>query len=402
MISPHSVAKFSTPKKRVRLDWPSSRRLTCALLLVAASCLALPALAGSSTALPRPSGPYGVGVVDLPLQDPARPGNYSDGTTSPSREIMVRVWYPAHTSRQNPTTTYLDEISAAYFSTVVPNLPATTGSSTTTHGVACARFDCGRHARPVVLFSPGLQGAVAGYQTLIEDLASHGYVVFGVDSPDVSGVTVFPDGHSRRQVMPDQDDDDDTFDEWAAALATADLDYVARQLPRLNRDESLPFAGGLDLHAVAAVGHSIGGAAAVEACLGNPAIRMAINLDGSLRGERYKQPIHQPMLMVLADDHPDDPSVKTFLPNLGPRSAAVHIAGTGHWSFTDIGFLISANGGDTTTDPLYGRIAPTRAIHLTRLIVRSFLDTALRGEGGEFSPQGFRECPEISFVPVGR
>lgn len=401
MISHPSVAKSSSLQHRSRLGWASPRRLTGAFLLVAAGCLALPALAGPAVALPRPSGPYGVGVVDLPLQDPARPGNYSDGTASPNREIMVRVWYPAHTPCQSPTTTYLDEISDAYFSTVVPNWPATIGSGTTTHGVASARFLRGRHARPVVLFSPGLQGAVAAYQALIEDLASHGYVVFGVDSPDVSGVTVFPDGHSRRQVMPDQDDDDDTFDEAAAALAAADLDYVARQLPRLNRDESLPFAGNLDLLAVAAVGHSIGGAAAVEVCLENPAIRMAINLDGSLRGERYKQPIRQPMLIVLADDHPDDPSVKTFLPNLGPRSAAVHIAGTGHWSFTDIGFLLSANGVDTTTEPLYGRISPTRAVHLTRLIVRSFLDSTLRGEGGDFSPQTFREYAEISFAPIG-
>jgi predicted dienelactone hydrolase len=108
---------------------------------------------------------------------------------------MVRVWYPARTRSRMPTTAYLDTISAEYLAGMVPELPVPATEDIATHSVAGARLQRGCQTRPVVLFSPGLQGVVAFYQSLLEDLASQGYIVFGVDSPDVSGVTVFPDGH---------------------------------------------------------------------------------------------------------------------------------------------------------------------------------------------------------------
>ena len=400
---PHISSTLPLPlRSRTTAAWRGLRRTAIALLLVASGGLVVHANERPPVALPEVSGPYGVGVVDLPLTDSSRAGEYSDGSTSAGREIMVRVWYPARTRSRMPTTAYLDTISAEYLAGMVPELPVPATEDIATHSVAGARLQRGCQTLPVVLFSPGLQGVVAFYQSLLEDLASQGYIVFGVDSPDVSGVTVFPDGHIHRQVMPDESDDDDTFDEYAAALAAADLQFVARQLPRLNRDANLPFAGALNLHAVAAVGHSIGGAAAVEACLGDPAIRTAINLDGSFRGERYKQPLRKPILYVAASDHPDDPTVKTFLANVRPGSAAVSIAGTGHWSFTDLGILIEANGGDTASMGLFGTIATVRAVHIARGVTRSFLDSTLALGCGGFSRWSLRKWPEVSFQSNSR
>ena len=52
---------------------------------------------------------------------------------------------------------------------------------------------------PVVLFSPGFGVERELYAGLVEDLASHGYVVVSIDHPHDAGVVEFPDG---RVVIP--------------------------------------------------------------------------------------------------------------------------------------------------------------------------------------------------------
>src|SRR6476646_138342 len=52
---------------------------------------------------------------------------------------------------------------------------------------------------PVVLFSPGFGAERELYAGLIEDLASHGYIVVAIDHPHDAGIVEFPDG---RVVIP--------------------------------------------------------------------------------------------------------------------------------------------------------------------------------------------------------
>lgn len=47
---------------------------------------------------------------------------------------------------------------------------------------------------PVVIMRAGASAPVMNYSALAEDLASHGYVVVGVDAPYRTSVVVFPDG----------------------------------------------------------------------------------------------------------------------------------------------------------------------------------------------------------------
>ena len=49
---------------------------------------------------------------------------------------------------------------------------------------------------PVVLFSTGYGIERQLYTGLVEDLASHGYVVVAIDHPHDANIVSFPDGHT--------------------------------------------------------------------------------------------------------------------------------------------------------------------------------------------------------------
>jgi predicted dienelactone hydrolase len=70
-----------------------------------------------------------------------------------------------------------------------------------THSVRDAKISDEQPSYPVVVMRGGFSGLVAGYTSLAEDLASHGYVVVGFDAPYLTSIVVFPDGR-RSSARP--------------------------------------------------------------------------------------------------------------------------------------------------------------------------------------------------------
>jgi alpha-beta hydrolase superfamily lysophospholipase len=136
------------------------------------------------------------------------------------------------------------------------------------------------------VLSPGNATNVAFYATIAEELASHGYVVAGVDHPYQVAAVVLPDGTvASYDAVPDQL----PVSERQAAVAAkieervADIRFVLDQLASLARDGSL-LEGRLDLDQVGIMGHSNGGLAAVEACREDVRLRACLNVDGQQAG----------------------------------------------------------------------------------------------------------------------
>ena len=115
---------------------------------------------------------------------------------------------------------------------------------------------------PLLLFSPGFGGTPVDYSSQLEDLASHGYVVAGLD-------------HAADLL--------DAF-EPRAALWAQDL-LAAKQM--LLRS---PLRGRIDANRIGAFGHSHGGRSAAAACLLDSAIRACLNQDGRLDDIRLLRP----------------------------------------------------------------------------------------------------------------
>jgi predicted dienelactone hydrolase len=223
--------------------------------------------------LPRPTGSAPVGRTELSLTDTGRTDPFA--TDGRKRELAVWIWYPAAAGADEPTAPYVP----AGWAPLVSDVPLSqdlTAVSTNAH--EAAKLD-GRP--PVVVLQPGLGLPVAGYTTLAEDLASHGYAVIGINETG-SAAVVFPDGHVVP-ATPQGNVSGPNVDEWYASAGRVtnvwadDAQFVVKQLAA-----DPPQIGALDFSRIAYIGHSLGGAAAYEGCAQDSRCSAAVDLDGTL------------------------------------------------------------------------------------------------------------------------
>ena len=137
---------------------------------------------------------------------------------------------------------------------------------------------------PILIFSHGMTGFRNQNTFQIEELASHGYIVVGIDHAYDAAATVYPDG---REVLINkhQLSGFEALDEHMT-LWTQDVSFILNRLEQLNKqDEQDRFTGRLDLERIGMFGHSYGGATAAQMLLKDSRIKAAINMDGTLYGE---------------------------------------------------------------------------------------------------------------------
>ncbi len=259
--------------------------------------------------LPEPTGTYGVGRTPvLHFEDTARLETF---TSAPDdyRQIMVQIWYPTAKNTDGSIAAYMDaqtaeayamvtaetlaaavdaEASAlcgslsAFFSSVTPN-----AMDSVPPVEVDARF-------PVLIFSPGNSQIYQMYQTIIEEVVSHGYVVAAINHPHISAFTVLSDGSMVESCTVDLED------YYAPhSLLVADILFLAGQLNTVQiQGASLP----LDMGNMGFFGHSIGGSAAVEACLQMAQAKGAIDIDGLLWGDSHQQAVEKPLFLYCPNN----------------------------------------------------------------------------------------------------
>lgn len=140
----------------------------------------------------KPDGPFPVGVVSRLLTDPSRRNRYGVSTAC---SFMVTVWYPAVAAAGrlpaplehpeiagDPTVSYGNW---AYFMDRMPHLA--------THALPDMPCTSNEAPYPVLLFSPATLGGHAHAAERGPYLASHGYVVVGIEHYDCFA-TILPDG----------------------------------------------------------------------------------------------------------------------------------------------------------------------------------------------------------------
>ncbi|MGK5738083.1 hypothetical protein [Micromonospora sp. URMC 103] len=137
--------------------------------------------------LPAPTGPHPVGAVDLHLIDCSRTDPWT--ATPAHRELMVSLSYPATEVGRFPRAPHMLPGAAAHFGSAAGvgvslyGIPA--GSvdfaATRTSGHRGAPVARQERPYPVVLYSPGAGDPRAWGTSLVQDLASRGYVVVTID-----------------------------------------------------------------------------------------------------------------------------------------------------------------------------------------------------------------------------
>src|SRR5512140_1458912 len=151
--------------------------------------------------IPGPTGRYAVGRTELFFTDSARTEPFRS-PLSARREIAVFVWYPTEArqgARRAAYVPHLHAIANALGDSLTHNefglaqSPIASGA-VLSHSIANAPLLTARRPLPVLLFSHGFGESSVTYSAQLEDLASHGYVVFGIDHPfDAYAVWLRPD-----------------------------------------------------------------------------------------------------------------------------------------------------------------------------------------------------------------
>ena len=171
---------------------------------------------------------------------------------------------------------------------------------------------------PVLVYVNGWGGSRWENTALMQELASHGYVVAASDQPtgvfdgvDLSGSfdTSSPAAWQR------------TLD-IAKVKLSAQVNVAGRVLDRLvalDEEHGHPFAGRLDMTRAGIVGFSFGGATAAEAAA-DPRFRGVVNIDGLLFGSAKQHGVAAPYLELSDDKTPTE--ARDHSPTLAPRTLA--------------------------------------------------------------------------------
>jgi dienelactone hydrolase len=188
--------------------------------------------------------------------------------------------------------------------------------------------------KPCIVFSHGWETSPKAYESLLKELASHGYMVVSVGHP------------SSSQPYSGLIDSEKEFFEDKTSIQANNLGFVIDWIQKGERNPSKQ---------IVLAGHSMGGAASVLASQNHPQIAGCINLDGSLKGESgvRTKGLEIPFLMVLADHLKDAVPSEEFeafsawktkeydlmiqdwekLIQNSPKSRKMQITGIGHMDF---------------------------------------------------------------------
>ena len=236
--------------------------------------------------LPKPSGPHSVGSVIFRWTDTSRPETF---TADPSdhRQVIAQAWYPtdATTGRAVPYFEAQGRLPSSIAG--LPSFMFASFGSVATHATVATPVSAAQRTWPVLFFSPGLSIPREPYTALCADLASRGYVVVALSVPYESAVSVLAGGRVVGQTIhPDvMGPPPHPALERLIDIRVADSRFALDQLDRLAQLEPRsPLAGHLDLQHVGIVGHSIGGATAVQVMASDPRFKVGVNLDGKLFG----------------------------------------------------------------------------------------------------------------------
>ncbi|MFG1607675.1 alpha/beta hydrolase family protein [Actinoplanes sp. NPDC049265] len=358
-------------------------------LLLAATLAAPPVATVTQLTLPPPTGPDRVGTVTLHLVDRSRPDPWV--ASERVRELMVQIWYPARTVRGYPRADWVSPGLAARI-----NPPGSGFALPVTHGHVGAPPRPGRH--PVVVYSPGFGLERTGSTALVEDLASHGYVVVTIDHTHDASFVEFPDGRVATGAIPPPagpDEEAELFERILDVRVT-DTTFV------LDRLRTTGLARHLDLSRVGMFGVSLGGATAAETMRRDRRVRAGADLDGTFFGPVLRTGLDRPFLMMGADyegDEQDDTWTAFWGRLRGPRHW-VQLDDARHLSFTDFQVLLPQTGAPPEEiTPIVGSINGPRSVAVQRAYLRAFFDRHLRHRPGRLLDGPSARYPEMRFLP---
>lgn len=393
--------------------------------------------------LPVPTGRHAVGVRTAELMDTSRRDTVEAGA---DRRIVVSIWYPTVEPGPAPApwlppaleASYLEHLATEVLAPAPSGPPSGSGQPvgtppggsvppgggpvlmTAPPTEPATPIDLAGTALPIgpatisatptravtgglVVYSPGFRGVRAHGTTIGSELASQGHVVVAIDHPGDAIAVQLTDGTIRAadESLPDIAQN--------VAVRTADVRFLLDVIDRtVSTSTATAPAGwpaeifdGLDTERVIALGHSLGGATALNALAADPRIIAAVDLDGSLVSAPEFRDLadvataigDHPFMILVGDGHgPDgnDPTLSEFWDAGRGWARWIEIIGAGHLSFSDQGILLEQmmSAGTIPSDRAAGvetaiGTAPTAdVVEAVRTMVSAFIAEHHGGASG--------------------
>jgi len=360
--------------------------------------------------LPAPTGHRRTGTVTLHLVDPSRPDPWVPAQRV--RELMIQLWYPAAAADGYPRAPYMTAATARAYEKIM-SLPALNWPVTAAHLGAPVHQRAG--GWPVVLYSHSLGGERFETTSLVQDLASRGYVVVTIDHVHDADVVVLPDGRVATCEVPAPTVDAPTpVTTKEIESRVADVRFVLDQLAVLNgggnpdhEHRTLPrgLRGALDLRRTGMFGQSDGGSATAHALHVEPRLTAGVNLDGTLWTPQAIAGSDRPLLL-FGRQGLDSFEARTWAQfrtrQPGPR-LQLSLKGSTHDTFTDFAALVPQVAPILGEPPSWvvkgiGTINGPRAVAVERAYIAAYFDTYLRHHVSGLLNGPSPRYPEVAFT----
>ena len=148
--------------------------------------------------LPKPSGEHAVGVRTFEIADASRSGLFNAPPGSP-RRLLARVWYPAGDVSGHTQRPYFTQRESETTARTIGEMLGFPQFLAYQKHVRTNSYEDGplmQDARnlPVIFYSHGYTSFLGQNTVLMEELASHGYVVFSLQHTSDSAATLFLNG----------------------------------------------------------------------------------------------------------------------------------------------------------------------------------------------------------------
>lgn len=214
---------------------------------------------------------------------------------------------------------------------------------------------------PLILFSHGLGKTYNGtsYTWLCKNIAEHGYVVVSVSHPYACKPIQFFDGRVARYLFPESKYH--SFNQ-EVEIWVDDMVCALNECTRYNACAGDPLYNTIDLSRVGMIGHSLGGATAIQMCRRDSRVAVAINLDGPLCGANALVGFNKPLMFIFGSSGVSSnsfagtmpmhyqviwryyfnkvwlPVLNTFIASLSSDVSVITIQGIVHDTFSDYAF----------------------------------------------------------------
>ncbi len=379
--------------------------------------------------LPQPTGPYQIGTTSFALVDHTRPEAFTNDPKD-HRELLIRAWYPAQPAagaKPEPfwgkNTKEIGALLAQYM-----RLPKTAFDELAlvqSHAYTDAALTKSKSSYPVLVFSHGyIPGFLAQNTAQMEELASHGYVVFSIGHAYETVANIFPDGRvvpfSQARLMAfgqgagkanalvtkynaatDPAEKDSLIRQIAAAwpvlheslrIWAADVRFVLDEVEKMNsgKRQSI-FARKLDLKRIGIFGMSFGGATAGQVCVVDKRCRAGINLDGLQSGDLIDRPMERPFMFMQSEAAGN--INRLFFERAKNDAYYVVVKGTKHFNYSDFSLF----SPDYQKAGILGSIDGTRMESVMNAYVLAFFNKYLKGKDTPLLKEPSANYPEVEF-----